>query len=82
LPAFLPDRRVRSDAYFEGGYWLSAVGIFCPLWWVMWILLRFSVGRRGCAILAERATRFKPAADGAVTGCKFGLVVWGDHFFR
>ena len=53
-----PVQRARSDAYFEGGYWL--------LFWdflanavAMWLLLHFgwSSGMRN---LAERITRFRP----------------------
>ncbi len=52
------DKRARSDAYFEGGYWLQ-LWDFLSLVGVMWILLRFrwSAWMRD---LAERVTRFKP----------------------
>ena len=49
------DQRVRSDAYFEGGYWLL-LWDFLSVVLVMWILLRF----RWSALmrdLAERITR-------------------------
>ena len=52
------DKRARSDAYFEGGYWLL-LWDFLSTVAVMWILLRFrwSAWMRD---LAERLTRFKP----------------------
>jgi len=50
--------RARSNAYFEGGYWLL-LWDFLSTVLVMWILLRFrwSVRMRD---LAERITRFRP----------------------
>jgi STE24 endopeptidase len=52
------DKRARSDAYFEGGYWLQ-LWDFLSAVVVMWILLRFrwSAWMRD---VAERVTRFKP----------------------
>jgi STE24 endopeptidase len=52
------DKRARSDAYFEGGYWLQ-LWDFLSVVAVMWILLHFrwSAWMRD---LAERVTRFKP----------------------
>ena len=52
------DKRTRSDAYFEGGYWLQ-LWDFLSVGVVMWILLRFrwSAWMRD---VAERVTRFKP----------------------
>jgi len=53
-----PAERARSNAYFEGGYWLllwdflSTVG-------VMWILLKFRWSTR-MRNLAQRITRFRP----------------------
>lgn len=50
--------RARSDAYFEGGYWL-------PLWdfllgvVIYWVLLRFGWSAK-MRNFAERLTRFKP----------------------
>ena len=53
-----PAERARSNAYFEGGYWM--------LWWdflasavVMWLLLRFRWSAK-MRDLAERLTRFRP----------------------
>ena len=53
-----PAERARSNAYFEGGYWLL-LWDFLSTVVVMWILLRFrwSAGMRN---LAERITRFRP----------------------
>jgi STE24 endopeptidase len=53
-----PARRARSNAYFEGGYWLL-LWDFLTTVFVMWLLLRFrwSAGMRN---LAERITRFRP----------------------
>ena len=53
-----PDQRARSDAYFEGGYWLI-LWDFLVSAFVMWLLLyfRWSAKMRN---LAERITRFRP----------------------
>jgi len=53
-----PAQRARSDAYFEGGYWLL-LWDFLSTVVVMWLMLRFqwSTGMRN---LAERLTRFRP----------------------
>ncbi|HEX6967174.1 MAG TPA: M48 family metallopeptidase [Gemmatimonadaceae bacterium] len=52
-----PEARARSDAYFEGGYWLLLWGLLYGLG-VAWLLLgtRLSARMRG---LAERATRMR-----------------------
>lgn len=52
-----PARRARSNAYFEGGYWLQLWDFLATVF-VMWLLLRFrwSAGMRN---LAERITRFR-----------------------
>jgi STE24 endopeptidase len=53
-----PAQRARSDAYFEGGYWLILWDFLLTVF-VMWLLLRFrwSSAMRN---LAERITRFRP----------------------
>jgi STE24 endopeptidase len=53
-----PARRARSNAYFEGGYWLLFWDFLTTVV-AMWLLLRFrwSARMRG---LAERITRFRP----------------------
>ncbi len=53
-----PQQRARSDAYFEGGYWLL-LWDFLSTAVVMWLLLRFRWSAR-MRDLAERITRFKP----------------------
>ncbi len=57
-----PEKRARSDAYFEGGYWLLLWDFLATIA-VMWILLRWrwSVRMRD---LAERLTRFKALQAG------------------
>jgi STE24 endopeptidase len=66
------DKRARSDAYFEGGYWLQ-LWDFLSVVAVMWILLRFrwSAWMRD---VAERVTRFKPLQT-ALYWVQFALVV-------
>lgn len=53
-----PDQRARSDAYFEGGYWLI-LWDFLSAAFVLWLMLRlrWSAKMRN---LAERITRFRP----------------------
>jgi len=50
--------RARSNAYFEGGYWLQ-LWDFLSTVVVMWLLLRLRVSVR-MRDLAERITRFRP----------------------
>ena len=50
--------RARSDAYFEGGYWLM-LGDFLLGLAVYWVLLRFGWSAR-MRDVAERLTRFRP----------------------
>jgi Zn-dependent protease with chaperone function len=52
------DQRARSDAYFEGGYWLQ-LWDFLSTAVVMWVLLHFRWSAR-MRDVAERVTRFKP----------------------
>jgi STE24 endopeptidase len=53
-----PAERARSNAYFEGGYWLI-LWDFLVTAFVMWLMLQFrwSAGMRN---LADRITRFRP----------------------
>lgn len=53
-----PAQRARSDAYFEGGYWLI-LWDFLSTVFVMWLLLHFRFSSR-MRDLAERITRFRP----------------------
>jgi STE24 endopeptidase len=66
-----PAQRARSDAYFEGGYWLVLWDFLLTVF-VMWLLLRFrwSAGMRN---LAERITRFRPIQT-ALYWVQFSLV--------
>jgi Zn-dependent protease with chaperone function len=52
-----PDQRARSDAYFEGGYWLILWDFLSSVF-VLWLMLyfRWSAKMRN---LAERITRFR-----------------------
>ena len=52
------DQRARSDAYFEGGYWLL-LWDFLSTVVVMWMMLRFRWSAR-MRDLAERLVRFQP----------------------
>jgi STE24 endopeptidase len=53
-----PAQRARSNAYFEGGYWLMLWDFLMAVF-VFWLMLHFrwSAGMRN---LGERITRFKP----------------------
>jgi STE24 endopeptidase len=53
-----PAQRARSNAYFEGGYWLLLWDFLCTVI-VMWLLLRFRWSAR-MRNLAERITRIRP----------------------
>lgn len=66
------EKRARSDAYFEGGYWLQ-LWDFLSIVVVMWILLRFRWSAR-MRDMAERVTRFK-ALQTALYWVQFALVV-------
>ena len=53
-----PAQRTRSDAYFEGGYWLM-LWDFLLIVFVLWLMLHFRWSAR-MRNVAERITRFKP----------------------
>ena len=53
-----PAQRARSDAYFEGGYWLQLFDFLITVL-VMWVLLRFGLSS-GMRNLAERLTKRRP----------------------
>jgi STE24 endopeptidase len=65
-------QRARSDAYFEGGYWLQLWDFLSALV-VMWILLRFHWSAR-MRDVAERLTRFR-ALQAAIYWVQFIVVV-------
>ncbi|HTY85532.1 MAG TPA: M48 family metallopeptidase [Silvibacterium sp.] len=53
-----PEAKARSDAYFEGGYWLILWDfLYAAVVMLILLNLRWSAGMRN---LAERITRFKP----------------------
>lgn len=80
------DQRARSDAYFEGGYWLI-LWDFLYFAVVMWLLLhlRWSAGMRN---LAVRITRFRPLQTALysvqfvvlVSVLTFPLTMYEDYF--
>ncbi len=53
-----PDQRARSDAYFEGGYWLL-LWDFLFAAFVLWLMLHFHWSAK-MRNLAERITHFRP----------------------
>ena len=67
-----PAERARSNAYFEGGYWLLLWDFLSPVL-LMWLMLHFrwSSSMRN---LAERITRFRPLQT-AIYWIQFILVV-------
>ncbi len=61
-----PAQRARSDAYFEGGYWLQLWDFLITVF-VMWLLLRFGLSAR-MRNLAERVDAVPSAANGNLLG--------------
>jgi len=53
-----PPQRARSNAYFEGGYWLILWDLVITVV-IMWLLLRYRWSAK-MRNLAERITRFRP----------------------
>ena len=80
-----PAERARSNAYFEGGYWLQ-LWDFLSTVLVMWLLLRFRLSMR-MRDLAERMTRFRPLQTAIywvefiilVTVVTFPLTIYEGH---
>jgi len=71
--ALIPPRALaRSDAYFEGGYWLQLWDLVVGLA-LAWLLLGTGLSRR-MRELAERATRFK-WLQAALYGAQYILLV-------
>jgi len=66
------EQRARSNAYFEGGYWMQ-MWDFLSTVAVMWLLLRFGWSAR-MRDFAERVTRFRPLQT-AVYWVQFIVVV-------
>jgi STE24 endopeptidase len=65
------DARSRSDAYFEGGYWLILWDfLYGALLYILLLRLRWSAAMRN---LAERVTRLKPIQT-FIYWCEFLLV--------
>lgn len=58
LAKFPPDKKARSDAYFEGGYWLLLWDFLAGS--VVYLLLLFTGLSARMRDLAERMIRFKP----------------------
>jgi STE24 endopeptidase len=81
-----PAQRARSDAYFEGGYWLLLWNFLYGVA-VMWLLLHFGWSA-GMHNLAERLTRFRPLQSAVywdqfivlVTVLTFPLTVYQGYF--
>jgi STE24 endopeptidase len=53
-----PDKRARSDSYFEGGYWLMLCDFLAGA--AVYLLVLASGLSKGMRNFAERLTRFKP----------------------
>src|SRR4029078_4043561 len=58
LATLPPEQRMKSDAYFEGGYWITLWGFLISSG-IFLILLRTGMSRR-MRDRAERTTRFRP----------------------
>ena len=67
-----PAQRARSDAYFEGGYWLQLFDFLITVF-VMWLLLRFGLSA-WMRDVAERFTKRRPLQT-AIYWVQFIVVV-------
>ena len=67
-----PAQRARSNAYFEGGYWMQLWDFLATVF-ILWLLLHFhwTTGMRN---LAARITRFRPLQT-AIYWIQFLLVI-------
>ena len=81
-----PEAKAKSDAYFEGGYWMMLWDfLYGAVVMLLLLNLRWSAGMRN---LAERITRFKPLQTliywfeylALTTILTFPLTVYEDHF--
>ncbi len=86
LSRLSPAARARSDAYFEGGYWLQ-LWSFLYLLAVAWLFLAsgLSVGLRGWTERATGVAFLRDLLYGAVYAClvylaTFPLTVYSDYF--
>ena len=81
-----PSQRARSNAYFEGGYWLQLWDFLATVF-VAWLFLKFRWSAR-MRDLAERLTRFRPLQTGlywvlfilAFSVLTFPLTVYEGYF--
>jgi STE24 endopeptidase len=87
LSRMSPEDKARSDAYFEGGYWLQIWGFLYTLG-VLWFLLRSGLSARMRG-LAERVTKRRPLQTAVytvlyviATGVLFFPLTVYQQFFR
>jgi len=76
----LPTSGPRSDAYFEGGYWLQLWDFFVYRGRDVDFCCAFDC-QHGCGTWLSVVTRFQAAADRCVLGA-VRAGGWGDDFFR
>lgn len=72
-----PEARARSDAYFEGGYWLLLVNVVVSLL-LSWLVLKTGFAR-GLRDEVERWTA-RPFAQGWIFLVLFSLAMWVLNF--
>ncbi len=86
LAKMSPGQRARSDAYFEGGYWMQ-LWDFLAMVFILWLLLHFH-WTTGMRDLAARITRFRPLQTAlywvqfllAITVLNLPLTVYEGYF--